>query len=172
MTAAMAPKKDVKKRIFLTENDVIDEYENNLITLKLSDGTVYEALEPRRLFPVNRENEYITLLSSDNQEIAIIRSLTDLNKVSRQIIINSLNDYYLIPTITRIIAITEKYGTLHWSVDTDRGLKNFDIRNRNSDIRVYDDGRVRIRDSDDNRYVINNFHALDSHSQKLLIVDI
>lgn len=162
----------LKERIFLTSQDSIVKYENNLVTLTLSDGTVFEGLEPRRLFPINRENEYITLLDKENKEVAIIRAINDLDKSSRQIIINSLNDYYLIPTIERIISISEKYGTLHWVVDTDRGTKEFDIRNRNSDIRVYDDGRVRIRDADDNRYVIDDFNALDAHSKKLLIVDI
>ena len=172
MTPTATQTGSVKERVFLTAQDTIEECENNLVTLTLSDGTRFEELEPRRLFPVNREDEYITLLSRDNKEIAIIRSISDLSKDSRQVIRDSLNDYYLIPTITRIIAITEKYGTVHWNVMTDRGVKEFDIRNRNSDIRVYDDGRVRIRDSDDNRYVINDFHTLDAHSKKLLIVDI
>ncbi|MBQ8409651.1 MAG: DUF1854 domain-containing protein [Clostridia bacterium] len=162
---------EMKKRLFIGRDDRITAYENNLVTLTLSDGTVHEPLEPRRLFPVNRADEYITLLDKENKEIGIIRALAELDKDSRNAIRASLDDYYLVPHITRIVSISEKYGTLHWCVDTDRGIKEFDIRNRNTDIRVYDDGRVRVRDSDDNRYVIEDFHALDSHSKKLLIVD-
>lgn len=162
---------EMKKRLFVSKDDKITQYENNLVTLTLSDGTVYEPLEPRRLFPVNRADEYITLLDKENKEIAIIRSIAELDKDSRTVIRASLDDYYLVPHIVRIVSITEKYGTLHWCVDTDRGIKEFDIRNRNTDIRVYDDGRVRVRDSDDNRYIIENFNTLDSHSKKLLIVD-
>lgn len=161
----------LKQRLFVSASDKITQYENNLVTLTLADGTVYEPLEPRCLFPVNRATEYITLLNTDNAEVAIIRSITDLDKDSRAAIVNSLNDYYLVPHIVRIVSISEKYGTLHWCVDTDRGIKEFDIRNRNTDIRVYDDGRVRVRDSDDNRYIIEDFHKLDAHSKKLLIVD-
>ena len=161
----------IKERIFLTDKDKLSVYENNLVTLTLADGNVIEALEPRRLFPVNRANEYITLLDKDNTEVAIIRAISDLDKDSRAVVQASLDDYYLVPKITRIIAITEKYGTLHWCVDTDRGIKEFDIRNRNTDIRIYDDGRIRVRDSDDNRYVVDDFHSLDAHSKKLLIVD-
>ena len=162
---------DVKERLFVSKDDRITAYENNLVTLTLSDGTVMEPLEPRRLFPVNRADEYITLLNAENVEVAIIRAITDLDKDSREAIRYSLDDYYLVPNILRIISITEKYGTVHWCVETDRGIKEFDIRNRNSDIRVYDDGRVRVRDSDDNRYVINDYHKMDAHSKKLLIVD-
>jgi hypothetical protein len=162
---------NTKERIFLTDKDKISVYENNLVTLTLADGSIFEELEPRRLFPVNRPSEYITLLDKDNKEVAIIKAIGDLEKDSRAVIQASLNDYYLVPKITRIIAITEKYGTLHWCVDTDRGIKEFDIRNRNTDIRIYDDGRIRVRDSDDNRYTVDDFNSLDAHSKKLLIVD-
>ena len=162
---------EMKQRLFISGDDKITQYENNLVTLTLADGTVFEPLEPRRLFPVNRADEYITLLDSENKEVGIIRAITDLDKDSRQVIRDSLNDFYLVPHITRIISISEKYGTLHWCVDTDRGIKEFDIRNRNTDIRVYDDGRVRVRDSDDNRYIVEDFRNLDAHSKKLLIVD-
>lgn len=162
---------EMKQRLFISGDDKITQYENNLVTLTLADGTVFEPLEPRRLFPVNRADEYITLLDSENKEVGIIRAITDLDKDSRQVVRNSLEDFYLVPHITRIISISEKYGTLHWCVDTDRGIKEFDIRNRNTDIRVYDDGRVRVRDSDDNRYIVEDFRNLDAHSKKLLIVD-
>ncbi len=163
--------KNMKERIFITQKDRITPYENNLVTLTLENGDKFEALEPRRLFPVNRADEYITLLDSENKEIAIIRAMKDLNTDSRVTVQESLDDYYLVPHITRIISITEKYGNLHWCVETDRGIKEFDIRNRNSDIRVYDDGRIRVRDSDDNRYVVEDFRKLDAKSKKLLIVD-
>ena len=163
---------EVKERIYVTREDQITLYENNLVTLTLADGTVYEKLEPRRLFPVSRANTYITLLDSEGVEIGVIRSLNDLNPSSLERIEYSLNDYYLVPHIVRIISVSEKYGTIHWSVETDRGYKEFDIRNRNHDIRVYSDGRVRVRDSDDNRYIIKDYRALDKHSKKQLIADL
>ena len=163
---------EVKKRIYVGVDDQITMCENNLVNLTLADGTVYERLEPRRLFPVSRANTYITLLNSDGVEIGVIRALTDLNPASLERIEYSLNDYYLVPHIVRILSVSEKYGTIHWSVETDRGLKEFDIRNRNHDIRVYADGRVRVRDSDDNRYIIQDYRKLDKHSRKQLIADL
>lgn len=160
------------ERIYVTKDDKITVYENNLVTLTLKDGTVYEALEPRRLFPVSRADTYITLLNSEGTEIAIIRAMSELGKEAFDVIEYSLNDYYLVPHIIRIISVTEKYGTLHWSVETERGFKDFDIRNRNHDVKVYKDGRVRVRDSDDNRYVITDYRKLDKHSRNQLIADL
>ena len=160
------------ERIYVGKDDKITVYENNLVTLTLKNGTVYAALEPRRLFPVSRADTYITLLDREGVEIAIIRAMSELNKESFDVIEYSLNDYYLVPHIIRILSVTEKYGTLHWSVETERGFKDFDIRNRNHDVKVYKDGRVRVRDSDDNRYVITDYRKLDKHSRNQLIADL
>ena len=159
-------------RIYITEKDRIEKLENNLVTVTLEDGRQLTSLEPRRLFPVSSLDTYITLLDTDGKEAALIRSLAALSAESRAVIVASLDDYYLVPHITRIISSDEKYGTLRWVVETDRGVKGFDIRNRNHDIKVYKDGRVRVRDSDDNRYVIDDFRALDSQSRSKLIADL
>ena len=162
----------VKNRIFISPKDNITRYENNLVNLTTGDGQVYESLEPRRLFPVSSVDTYITLMTLEGKEIAIIRKLDDLNEESLKVIKESLNDYYLVPYITEIMSITEKSGTLKWKVKTNRGLKNFEVRNRNHDIRVYKDGTVRIRDSSDNRYIIEDYRKLDSHSRRQLSPDL
>lgn len=160
------------ERIYVEKSDRVTKYENNLVTLTLSDGTVLEPLEPRRLFPVGLADRYITLLNEDNKEVAIIRDLGLIDRASAEVVTASLDDYYLVPHIVRVISTSDKYGTYHWVVETDRGIKAFDIRNRNSDIKVYADGRIRVRDSDDNRYIIDDYKSLDAHSKKLLIVNL
>ena len=159
-------------RIYVSERDKILPAENNLVNLVCESGEAYENLEPRRLFPVSRLENYITLLNSDGEEIAIIKSLSDIDGDSAALVRASLADYYLVPKITRIIAVTERYGTLRWEVETDRGVKSFDIRNRNHDIKVQKSGAVRVRDADDNRYVIDDYKSLDAHSRAQLIADL
>lgn len=163
---------ETKNRIFLTEKDTVTKFENNLVDLKLECGDEYKALEPRRLFPVTNENSYITLLDSEGVEVAMIRLISDLNADSKAVIEKSLSEYYFVPYITRIVSATEKYGTLHWVVETTKGTKEFDIRNSNQDIRVSSKGYVRVRDADDNRYIIEDYHTLDSHSRAQLIANL
>ena len=160
------------ERFYISKNDNITVNENNLVNLDTADGKHFEKLEPRRLFPVSRADSYITLLNEDGVEVAIIKILADLNKDSLDVIQYSLNDYYLVPHIERILSISEKNGKIHWCVETERGIKEFDIKNRNHDIKVYRDGRVRVRDSDDNRYVISDYRKLDKHSRSQLIADL
>jgi hypothetical protein len=161
-----------RDRIYITPNDKITINENNLVNLDTAGGEHFEKLEPRRLFPVSRADRYITLLDEDGIEIAIIKALTDLNQDSLEVVKYSLDDYYLVPHIERILSVSEKNGNIHWVVITERGMKEFDIRNRNHDIRVYSDGRVRVRDSDDNRYIISDYRTLDKHSRHQLIADL
>ena len=160
------------ERIYVDSDCRITHYENNLVTLTLANGDTYEALEPRHLFPISSPKTYISLLDQNGAEVALIRALDALNEESEKCISASLSDYYRVPKITKIISVSEKYGTLRWTVETDRGIKKFDIRNRNHDIKVAENGSVRLRDSDDNRYVIEDYKKLDSHSRAQLIADL
>lgn len=156
-------------RNIVTDNDRIIKYENNLVTLLLAGGESIEGLEPRRLFPVSDFDRYITLLDSSGIERGLIRNLSDIDEGSREVVEKSLCDYYLVPEITKIISVSEKSGTIRWVVETDRGEKRFDVRNRNHDIRISSRGKVRVRDSDDNRYEIQNYHLLDGKSRAKLV---
>ena len=158
-----------ESRHIVTSADKIVKSENNLVFLILENKKQSEALEPRRLFPVSRRDAYISLLDSNGIERGLIKSLAELDDESRAVVEESLNDYYLVPKITKICSISEKSGTIRWTVGTDRGEKRFDVRNRNHDIRVTKSGKVFVRDSDDNRYEIDDYRLLDSKSRAKLI---
>lgn len=153
----------------VTSCDRITKYENNLVSLRTAEGEVIEPLEPRRLFPVSKRDVYISLLDSEGVERGLIRALVDIDAESRAVVEESLCDYYLVPKILKILSISEKSGTIRWTVLTERGEKRFDVRNRNHDIRVSNDGKVRVRDSDDNRYEIDDYRKLDAKSRSKLI---
>ena len=161
-----------KVRIFVGNNDKITRYENNLVTLTLENGEIFEKLEPRRLFPISRVDQYIILIDEDGKEAAIIRNFQSIDEESAKIVQESIDDYYLVPNILRIYSVVEKSGTLVWETETNRGSKRIEIRDRNHDIKVYKDGRLRIRDADDNRYIIEDYQKLDKHSKYLLTSDL
>ena len=141
---------------------------DTLVELRIYKGETYSNIEPRRLFPLSGLTRYISLLDSNQKEIAIIRNLEDLDKDSRAAIEGCLEEYYMIPKIVEMIDITEKFGILTWTCRTDRGVRSFRIRNRHSDVKMLFDGRVLVRDSNDNRYEIEDVKKLDKKSQKIL----
>ncbi len=144
----------------------------NLVDVELIDGTKWFGLEPKRLFPRSGLTKYISLVDADGHEKAIIRDLDTLMPESRAVVQESLDEYYLIPKITALLGRQERFGLLKWTVMTDRGEHSFEIRNIFRDIKVLYDGRVLIRDSDDNRYEIPDIKKLDSTSLNLLYLDI
>ena len=138
------------------------------VQLDVYQGETYPSLEPRRLFPRSSLTQYVTLLNAENKEIAIIRNLDNLDKDSREAIEGCFEDYYMIPEILEVLEIIEKYGMVSWRCRTDKGIIQFKIRNRHSDIKLLYDGRVLVRDSADNRYEIKDVKKLDKRSQRLL----
>ena len=129
-------------------------------------NTVWATYSEEEKFPVSGGDKYITLLDEDGIERAIIRDLDTLLPDSREVIKTALEEYYLIPKITAVTRTDEKHG-IKWWVETDRGAYNFQIR-MNNDIKVLYDGRVLIRDINDNRYEIPDYEKLDNRSKRVL----
>lgn len=151
------------------DNGRIERTDMYLVKLTLSDGTVIEELEPRRLFPHTDTEHYVTLLNSKEKEVALIKDLGELDSDSRRALELCFKEYYLIPKISQVLHVEDKFGALKMRVMTDRGEISFRIRNRHSDIKMLGkSGRVLIRDSDDNRYEIPRYADLDRHSKHLL----
>ena len=140
-----------------------------LVRVILKDGTIIENLEPRRLFPLSNLTMYITLLDDNEKEIAFVRNFEELDVGSRNALQMCFDEYYMIPKINHLVSSSEKFGSLKWVVQTDRGNITFRIRNRHSDIKlVHGSNRILIRDSNDNRYEIPDYTIMDKHSQYLL----
>ena len=139
------------------------------VRLIMRDGSVFENLEPRRLFPFSNTSMYITLLDKNEKEVGFIRNLEELDEQSVKVLEECFAEYYMIPQITAILAISEKFGSLKWTVETDRGVITFRIMNRQSDVkRMHGTNRILFRDSNDNRYEIRDYTALDTASQRKL----
>ena len=141
------------------------------VSLEMYDGRRFENLEPMRLFPVSGITKYISLTDETGKEIAIIRDLDRLMPDSAEAIRACLASYYIVPKIKKILSRVEKYGNITWTVETDRGNHSFSILNTSIDIKTLYDGRILIRDSNDNRYEIEDVHKLDKESLGFLKFD-
>jgi len=134
------------------------------VDMELYDGRKFENLEPRRLFPLSGMEKYITLLDEEGIEKAIIRDLRTLPPNERKIIDRCLEEYYLIPKITKINLCEEKYGVVTVDAETDRGHAIIEIRNILHGMKLLYGNRVLLRDGNDNRYEIPDLQQLDKRS--------
>lgn len=129
-------------------------------------------LEPHRLFPISGLSKYISLLDSEGNERAIIRNIDNLLPESKAALQSALDEYYMIPRITKFIKRYEKFSIWMWTVETDKGVYTFEIRNSLTAIKTLYDGRILIKDGNDNRYEIPDLYKLDKRSIKMLLPDI
>lgn len=146
----------------------VTQTDKYLVRVTKKDGTVFEDLEPRRLFPLSNKEMYIALLDNAEHEVAFVRELAQLDEASAAAIRACFAEHYRIPQITAVLSVEDRFGTLTFFVRTEWGETRFSIRNRQSDIKSTRQGHVLIRDADDNRYEITDWHRLDLRSKRLL----
>ena len=147
----------------LTENDKI------FVDAEFYSGEKFYELELHRMFPITGLTKYIALMDSEGNEIAVIRDINDLMPESREVVENCLREYYMIPRITKFIKMSERFKIWMWTAETDKGVCTSEIRNHLTAIKPLYDGRVLIKDANDNRYEIPDVNLLDKHSKKLIL---
>lgn len=147
----------------LTENDKI------FVDAEFYTGEKFYELELHRMFPITGLTKYIALMDSEGNEIAVIRDINDLMPESKVVVENCLKEYYMMPRITKFIKMSERFKIWMWTAETDKGICTFEIRNHLTAIKPLYDGRVLIKDANDNRYEIPDVNLLDKHSKKLIL---
>ena len=138
-----------------------------LVDMQMQDGSTFQNLEPRCLFPTSNRRSYITLLDENGTEQAVIRDLDTLPPQQREIIEGCLEEYYLIPRVTKILETSEKFGLITLQTETDRGPAKIEIRNLLYGFKQIGN-RLLLRDSNDNRYEVPDVSKLDARSRHLL----
>ena len=148
-----------------------------LLNVWLPDDTAYTDVEARRYFPISNETKYISLVHMvedakgklQEEEILIIKDLENMDEDSRNAVLKSLEGYYMIPRISDILEFKKVNDDLQWTVDTDRGIITFDIRDKYTSIKQLPDGRILVKDASDNRYEIPDLATLSKKVRSMLL---
>ena len=85
--------------------------ENGFLKLTLEDK-VYDKVTLTRLLPYSQEEAYIAVIQNQ-EEIGIIKDLSELESKEYDQVIKHLNYKYYIPEITKINSVKEKMGFLY-----------------------------------------------------------
>lgn len=155
------------ERYMIKNEDRIIRTDTYLVRIESADGQVFEDVEPRRLFPFSDPDRYVTFLAEGEKEVAMLTDLANIDEASRRAVEECFAEYYMIPEIIDVIQVIDTAGIFKWKVKTDRGIVEFQIRNRNSDIKQEEDALL-MRDSNDNRYRID-LTKLDPKSMKKIL---
>jgi hypothetical protein len=122
-----------------------------------------------RAFPQSLRNEYIGLLSGQEEEIGIIRHPDELDEDSRRIIDVELEKRYFLVQIHEVLGISEEFGATYWNVETDRGTRSFVAKGLRDNVTFIGNNRILIQDVDGNRYEIEDLYALDAASRSMVL---
>ena len=122
-----------------------------------------------RAYPLSDPMHYLSICNKENEEIGVLMDPGELSESDRVLVKKHLDRRYLVPIVSNIISTKERFGTLEWTMDTDRGMCTFTTRNLREYSFQPSPGRLLIEDVDGNRYDIRDVKALSKKSQDLLL---
>src|SRR5262245_14018698 len=151
---------DVKKLRFFSHG----------VTLRLTveEDRSYLKVSVLRAFPLSEPARFLSVRDGANQEVGLIVNPADLSVENRKLVEEDLERRYLVPAVTRIVDAKERFGTVDWTMETDRGVCRFTTRNLRENVQRPAPGRRILNDVDGNRYDIRNLDDLSLESQELL----
>jgi len=122
----------------------------------------------KRAFPLSVPSDYLSVQSSDGEEVAILTGLDGLDEESRRLVEHSLDLRYYTPAISLIETLRLEAGMWHFEVQTQRGRTEFYVRNWRDNAQEIAPGRWQIFSVDGARYEIKDLEKLDLASRKLM----
>jgi len=158
--------------VYLDPQAISFERHGDTLSLRLADGTVYPRVVLRSCFPVSDSQKLLSVRDAtgdDQQEIGVIADWSQLSDGDREAVASELSLHYFVPHILQVTNIKEELGFLYWTVSTDKGDKEFVMRNSVIHYaREVSAGRWLLIDVNDARYEIPSLDVLDVRSQKLV----
>jgi len=122
-----------------------------------------------RVLPLSQPQRFLSVRDGAMKEVGILVDPEELDAESRRLVAEELERRYLVPAIRRVLAVKERFGTVEWEVETDRGPCTFTVRNPRESVWQPSPGRYLLTDVDGNRYDVRDLTALDPGSQALLL---
>lgn len=161
---------DILELRYLTkDNSTFSRTSGGFVSLDYGDKH-YDRISVYRTFPFTEPDQYLSIREPDEKarEIAMIKSLTDLNKEQQEMIREQLNLRYFTPIIEKIIDIKDEYGFAYFDVLTNYGSCRFTIHMGGGSVVSLSDHRLLITDLDGNRFEIPDIYKLSSTELKKL----
>ena len=130
---------------------------------------MHENVRILRCFPLSQAGRLWSVRSQKGEEIGVVASPADLPDAQRAILEEELQRRYMVPEIRRILELRERFDTLDWVVETDRGAHRFTTRQLRENISQPSASRYLITDVEGRRFDIPELGRLPLASQALFL---
>jgi hypothetical protein len=165
----------MEQNLMATETLKIEAAEINIFHDELMDKlrmTVtdrsYITVRPVWCAPLTRTNKYLALVDGKGDEIVMLPDPSVLSESNWNAIERELRSRYLTAQISRIIHARQEFGASYWTVETDRGKRDFVAQSLQENAQWLSDTHLVLIDVDGNRFEIADVTALDDVSRKFL----
>jgi hypothetical protein len=139
------------------------------LRLTIDEESSYLSVTVVRAFPLSEPHRYLSVRDGANKEVGLLVEPRELDEESRRLVEEELRRRYLVLELRRVVRVKERFGTVDWEVETDRGVCRFTTRNLRENIVQPSPGRYLLTDVDGNRYDVRDLAALDPASQAVLL---
>lgn len=146
---------------------IYEDHRGWLCMRRLDTGEEYHQIQLSLIFPLTDRRSFLRVCDFEEKEIGLIASIDGLDEESKRTVEKELERVYFIPRIVKVRSIVEKFGFRTWTVETERGPREFDVQGRES-LRFIAPSHLLVKDIDGNRYEIPSLSSLDSDSKRVL----
>lgn len=145
----------------------LEKNKNGFLILLLS-GENKGRVKLTRAYPYNMPYSYIGVYSIEDDEIGIIKDLSELDTNSETAAKEELEKRYYCPEISEILSIKEKMGSFYFEVKINGSKKNFAVKDISRNVRFTTENYIMIFDVDGNRYIIPDLNKIRKKARRLL----
>jgi hypothetical protein len=141
----------------------------NRLRATRDDDRSYPIVRPVWAAPLTRPGQNLCLLDGKNEEIAMLENPEEeLGETSFQAVREELRRRDLTATVRSVVTARQEYAATYWTVDTDRGQREFVTQNLSENAVWFGESRLLLLDVEGNRFEISDLEALDPNSRALV----
>lgn len=141
---------------------------NAELRMTIDGDRTYLRVTAARAFPLSEPEHYVSIIDVDGSEIGLFCDLAKLGHETLRLVEEELQKRYFMPIISFIHNIKSEFGTIYWDVETDKGPRQFVVRNLRESVFEVSPNRYLIQDVDGNRFEVRDASALDKRSRSSL----
>ena len=139
------------------------------LRLTIGDEKSYPTVKPVWSAPLSHPNKYLALLDGKGDAITMITDPKELSEGSLKAVQEELYKRYMTAFVTKIQEAKVEYGATYWSVDTDRGHRDFVTQSLQENAIWLSETHLLLLDVDGNRFEIVDTTKLDAGSQHFIL---
>jgi hypothetical protein len=119
--------------------------------------------------PLSRPRQYLALLDAKGEDIVMLSEPEkELSSASWQAVQAEIRRRDLTSRVSRIESAREDNGAAYFSVETDRGRRDFVATNLSTNAIWFGENRLLFIDTEGNRFEIEDLAALDGRSRTFI----